>query len=484
MGTSSSDSVGPFDVSAHISPPGEPDKDGTRVAAQIRQQLEQRSLSVADFCLAEAAPEHLADRIGKEQLQAAASSQTGTPEDDKLAKLETNRSPQGAPETSRLPRAAQLSVITVMGSPLVKAPTTIRRSISFEPDGRRSTQMLRRPSDSLSNRMKFLSAGAIAGLLAGYFVFGSSDRPVDVAVAPQPTIDIPPVAFLPLREVEVPSAEARDITVESRAEPEVRMASSQPTVRLDIKPTESGVEARPPQTLPERGNQLLAASGHDSTCFPSASAVRQNHPEAWPSWTLRAPGHEGTRCWYAATRTTANDHRSEMMPRKGTVGTPEKLGSSGPLLGVQAADQGNADAQNSLTVAAPRGQPNIVTSAATIASSGTTQKDGEAATQAARVGATDRASERALNPAQGTGLNEGVLQARACIRDNIRAAYQSSESVDQVSSFLMRSCFGPFSSAIPSGEASATTLFKRVVIQEISPDDWLRALEERAARGR
>jgi hypothetical protein len=65
--------------------------------------------------------------------------------------------------------------------------------------------------------------------------------------------------------------------------------------------------------------------------------------------------------------------------------------------------------------------------AATVASSGTTQQDGEAATQAARVDAADRASERALNPAQETvlnpaqetGLNEGVLQARACIRDNI-----------------------------------------------------------------
>ena len=44
-----------------------------------------------------------------------------SPEDDKLAKLETNRSPQDVPETSRLPRAAQLSVITVTGSPLVKA---------------------------------------------------------------------------------------------------------------------------------------------------------------------------------------------------------------------------------------------------------------------------------------------------------------------------------------------------------------------------
>jgi hypothetical protein len=486
MDTSSSNSVDPFDVSAHISPPGEPNKDGTRVrvAAQIRQQLEQRTLSVAEVCSAEAAPAQLADRIGKEQLRAAASSQAGTLKDDKLAKLETNRSPQGAPETSRL-RPAQLSVITVTGSPLVEAPATIRPSISVDPDRRRSTQMLRRPP--VSNGIKFLSAGAIAGLLAGYFVFGSSDRPVHVALAPQSTIDRPSVAFSPLREVAAPPAEARDITIEIRAEPEAQTASLPSGVRLDIKPTESPIEARPPPTLPERGRQFVAANGHDPTCFPSASAVRQNHPEGWPSWTLRAPGREGTKCWYAAARTTAHDHRSGTMPRKEAVETTEKLGLPG--VGVRAADQGNADAQNSLSVPAPLGQPNIVTPAATVASSGTTQQDSEAATEAARAGAANRASEQALNPAHETasnlaqqrGLNEGVLQARACIRENIRAAYRSSEGVDQATSFLMRKCFGPFASAVASGEASATTLFKGIVLQEISPDEWLRALQERAA---
>ena len=102
-----------------------------------------------------------------------------SPEDDKLAKLETNRSPQDVPETSRLPRAAQLSVITVTGSPLVKAPTTIRRSIPFEPDLRRSTRMLRRPSDPLSIRTKFLivTAIAVAALPAGYLFFGNSRSP-------------------------------------------------------------------------------------------------------------------------------------------------------------------------------------------------------------------------------------------------------------------------------------------------------------------
>jgi hypothetical protein len=181
-----------------------------------------------------------------------------------------------------------------------------------------------------------------------------------------------------------------------------------------------------------------------------------------------------------------------MMPRKETVETAEKLGSPGVLSGVRAADQGNAETQNRLTVPAPLGQPSIVTPAATVATSGTTQQDGEAATQAARAGAANRAFEQApnpaqataLNPAQQTRLNEGVLQARACIRDNIRAAYQWSEGIDQATSFLMKRCFGPFSSAIASGEASATTLFERIVFQEISPGEWLRAVQERAVRGR
>jgi hypothetical protein len=95
-----------------------------------------------------------------------------------------------------------------------------------------------------------------------------------------------------------PSATANGITVESRDG-----ASSQPTVGLNTKPTET----RPPQTLSERGKQFSAASGHDSSCLPSASAVLQNHPGGRPSWTLRAPGHEGAKCWYAATRSRASE---------------------------------------------------------------------------------------------------------------------------------------------------------------------------------
>jgi hypothetical protein len=47
------------------------------------------------------------------------------------------------------------------------------------------TPLLRELSDPLSNRTKFLIAIAVGALPAGYFVFGNSDRPVDVAVAPR-----------------------------------------------------------------------------------------------------------------------------------------------------------------------------------------------------------------------------------------------------------------------------------------------------------
>jgi hypothetical protein len=86
-----------------------------------------------------------------------------------------------------------------------------------------------------------------------------------------------------------PAADATRIMVESRADG----ASLQP---IDIKPT----DVRSQQTLPEKGK---------SYCFPSALAVLQHNSGVWPSWTLRAPGHEGTLCWYAAARPRGSDHR-------------------------------------------------------------------------------------------------------------------------------------------------------------------------------
>jgi hypothetical protein len=87
-------------------------------------------------------------------------------------------------------------------------------------------------------------------------------------VQPQSKTDTPHAAFLPLPQGVLQSTGAKGITVESRVEPEIT----------------------------------------NSTCFASASAVRQDHPDAWPSWTLRALGHEGTKCWYPTTRTLAHDH--------------------------------------------------------------------------------------------------------------------------------------------------------------------------------
>jgi len=201
---------------------------------------------------------------------------------------------QMAVDFSRLPAVAGLR--------LAEMPATVPKFTSFEPDERMPAPLLPRPKDPLSNRTKFLIAIAVAALPAGYFIVRNSERPVDVAAVPQARTDIPPVEFSSAQEAEAPSTKAKDITVA----PEVQTAPS--PVPLDIKPTEGDVQAGPPQMLPERGRQSSAASRDDSTCLPSASAVRQNHPGAWPSWTLRAPGHENTICWYAGTRTTAHHH--------------------------------------------------------------------------------------------------------------------------------------------------------------------------------
>jgi hypothetical protein len=130
---------------------------------------------------------------------------------------------------------------------------------------------------------------------------------------------------------EAPSAKASSIPVESRPD----VVSLRPALPSNITPT----EAKPPQTSSERGKRLAVASGHDASCFPSAAAVLQNHPGASPTWTMRAPGHEGTQCWRAAAppngsdhRPIAGDHRRETMPtEKETLGTTENTLFPPPL---------------------------------------------------------------------------------------------------------------------------------------------------------
>jgi hypothetical protein len=222
---------------------------------------------------------------------------------------------QMAVDFAKLPAAAGLR--------LAEMPTTVPKFASFEPDQWMPTPLSPRPRDPLASRTKFLIAIAIAALPAGYFIFAHFDRPADVAVVTQATTDIPPVDSSSAREAEAPSTKATGITVKGGAEPEVQTGPLR--APLDTKPPEGDIQAGPSQMLPERGRQSFAASLDDSTCLPSASAVRQNHPGAWPAWTLRAPGHENTKCWYAATGP------SDTKPTEGDMqaGPPQMLRERG-----------------------------------------------------------------------------------------------------------------------------------------------------------
>jgi hypothetical protein len=174
---------------------------------------------------------------------------------------------------------------------------------------------------------KVLITIAIVAPLAGYF-FESSHQ--SIGVQPQSTIENTHVAFLSLPQGTLQSAgPPTGIAVESIAEARVQLQS---VLRPDIDRNESEIKALPDsnsahQTSPERsiyamldapektiiGQRLsLAGSMQAFTCLPSPSAVRQDHPGAWPSWTLRALGHEGTKCWHptnhAAVRNSASGH--------------------------------------------------------------------------------------------------------------------------------------------------------------------------------
>ncbi len=117
-------------------------------------------------------------------------------------------------------------------------------------------------------------------------------------------------------------ARASGVTVEGPPDG----ASLPPTVSPDTRLA----EAKPQQASSEKGKQLSAASGHDFSCFPSASAVLQHHRGGWPSWTTKAPGHEGTICWYASARPRTGDHRNEIVRRKEAVGMIENVPSAPP----------------------------------------------------------------------------------------------------------------------------------------------------------
>jgi hypothetical protein len=115
---------------------------------------------------------------------------------------------------------------------------------------------------------------------------------------------------------------SRDVVVDDRAEPQlhlywgIRMSSYRTT--LFLLPS-AAILGAATMLQPVAVEEVEA-----SQCLSSAAAVRQEYPGAWPSWTLRAPGHKGARCWFPATREargrridSARDHAiAEARPRE------------------------------------------------------------------------------------------------------------------------------------------------------------------------
>ena len=167
--------------------------------------------------------------------------------------------------------------------------------------------------------------------LVGYLTYRSSHGEKEIAV---------PSPFLAAEDVPQPTG-LSSFTLEGSAEPEVQTTLLQPSARSEPEPVEIATDAKSPQRTQPTENKTSAISTPNiapqastnssdaqfdtqkinpkigrplvtgrqvSTCYPSAVAVRQEHPQAWPSYTLRALGHEGTKCWYPGTRHAAQDH--------------------------------------------------------------------------------------------------------------------------------------------------------------------------------
>jgi hypothetical protein len=176
------------------------------------------------------------------------------------------------------------------------------------------TPSLWRPGRPPSDLTKVLIASAIVAPLAGYFFLENSHQYTDVAISSLP-------------QGMLQSAGPTGIAVESMAEPGVQL---QPALPFDINRNESEIKTMPDsslahQTSPERSvdamldapdktiigqRHSLAGSMQEFTCLPSASAVRQDHPGAWPAWTLRVLGHEGTKCWHPTSHAAARNSAS------------------------------------------------------------------------------------------------------------------------------------------------------------------------------
>jgi hypothetical protein len=295
--------------------------------------------SVRDFSVADA-PNNLANCKGNDQPPLATTprpAMTGHGDHERLGTSIYGR--QDYHQVSRLPRAMRLPPIP--GLTPVGAHRAVPTRVSIDLYKRMPTPTLRRAGRTFL--APFLVAGAVIVLGVGFFVVAIWPPEIDFAVAP---ILVPSETRLathsPLPQAVLQPIQLNGRTAESESseqEPKLTMSSEDKLTKSETEgrspqalstteyrtkgdttampgsnlvqhasPTSSADAAREARDAEERERQFFAAGVHDSTCFPSASAVRQDNPAAWPSWTLRAPGHEGTKCWHAATHATIHDH--------------------------------------------------------------------------------------------------------------------------------------------------------------------------------
>jgi hypothetical protein len=277
--------------------------------------------------------------------------------DPKASAAEAPKQTHASAATERLPRAVQLLPVT--GIPPVREARAgeafindFRVPPSLVAEHRRVPVPMQRRHGNLITPL--LMIGSAVAVLIAYFSVGNlvsrsdSDRAPKLASLDSTRIIAPPL--MAAAEQNLRPNEERDSAAATPPDHEI---SSQSAIIPPVETTETAAEAGFPQTLSAREfstatgttsaipgldsvHQVLPESsataaldlkdtkpdiGAESqppafTCYPSAPAVRQDHPNAWPSWTLRAPSHEGTRCWYATTRAAAHEHRTELPPTR------------------------------------------------------------------------------------------------------------------------------------------------------------------------
>ena len=255
----------------------------------------------------------------------------------------------------RLPRATPLPPIP--GLRAASANSAAPNRLSIYHDQRRPT-MLHRPRRSLPKHVELLFGGVIVIVLCAGIAATSWRAVMNFSEATSRLPDESrPVRLASLPQAGLLLSEFNGSRTRSAASDNPRMI-----IHTDDKPTGSGTEAGLPQTFPARefstatdttssipvvdsvhqvspestttvalnlqdAKSEIQAEGQPPalTCYPSAAAVMRDHPDGWPSWTSRAPGHEGTRCWHATTRAAVHEHRTELPPKRQRVGTLENL---------------------------------------------------------------------------------------------------------------------------------------------------------------